>query len=244
MHHIFKVGTRGYGVQFDELLATEFATTTNVYVLQREQSILVFDTFLGSQGMEEMIRELNLEGKPVIVVNSHSDWDHVWGNGYFAGARIIAHRSFSEALQRRRDSDLATYGQYVMGEANPLLPTEVFEESLELGEGMQLIHTPGHTADSITLWDSRDKILYVGDNAEDPIPSCIDLKNIEAHRKTLERYLTFDFRWIAPGHGNIFQRKVLEENLNYLKHWKDIKYEAPPYRKNHLENLKLNEENE
>ena len=36
--------------------------------------------------------------------------------------------------------------------------------SLDLGERrLELLHTPGHTADSIMLWDQRQKILFTGD---------------------------------------------------------------------------------
>ena len=55
----------------------------------------VCDTFLGPDSMKDIARIIKDNGhheKPVVVFNSHADWDHVWGNCYFEDAMIISHR--------------------------------------------------------------------------------------------------------------------------------------------------------
>jgi glyoxylase-like metal-dependent hydrolase (beta-lactamase superfamily II) len=42
-------------------------------------------------------------GRPQLVVNTHEDGDHVWGNQLFEGAEIIAHRSVRERMPQVAD---------------------------------------------------------------------------------------------------------------------------------------------
>ena len=43
-----------------------------------------------------------IAGREVLVVNSHADWDHPWGNNYFTGERratIIGHELCRARMQ-------------------------------------------------------------------------------------------------------------------------------------------------
>jgi cyclase len=85
---IKKVGRRGTLFTFYDL-----GIPTNVYVINAKQYVYILDTYLGPDIMK-MINQYIKEqygNKQVIVVNSHSHWDHVWGNSFFSPTIIISH---------------------------------------------------------------------------------------------------------------------------------------------------------
>ena len=68
-----EIGTRGLLFTFDD------PYKTNLYAMNGEKFLFICDTFLGPDSMNEVIVELKKKGffpKPVIVFNSHHDYDH------------------------------------------------------------------------------------------------------------------------------------------------------------------------
>ncbi len=68
------------------------------------------------------------------------------------------------------------------------------------------IHTPGHTAGSICLYDPRSKILFAGDTIrynglklEGPPPQFT--LDMEAARNSVKKISRLDFTALLPGHG-------------------------------------------
>lgn len=240
------IGSRGRVFTFDDLVASPYGTTTNVFVLEAGPRMLVCDTYLGPEALRPALGGLVDTRQEVVVVNTHADWDHVWGNCLFRGARIIGHRLCRERMMSSGQAELARYDAWRRGEITLLPPTVTFEEHFELPDfDAELFHTPGHTPDSISLYDRRDRVLLVGDNAERPIPSCIDPENVEAHVQSLKRYLTYRCETIVPGHGEFLTRADIQANIEYLeavRRGDTSRYEQPPYRLNHLENLRRTRE--
>ncbi len=227
---------------FDDLVASPFGTTTNVYALEADRRLLVCDTYLGPGALQPALEELMRDREEVVVVNTHADWDHVWGNCLFATGRIIGHRLCRERLLAGGEADRAAYACWQRGVVRLVPPGVTFEARLELPEfDAELFHSPGHTGDSITLYDRRDRVLVVGDNAERPIPSCIDPANLDAHIRSLKAYLGVAFDAIVPGHGELLTAADIEANIAYLEALRQgdtSRYEEPPYRLNHMENLR------
>jgi cyclase len=236
------IGSRGRLVTFDDLVASPYGTTTNIYVLEAGRRLLVCDTYLGPDALRPALAGLLQDVREVVVVNTHADWDHVWGNCLFPGARIIGHRLCRERLKEIGETDLSKFARWQRGPIMLVPPTVTFEDRLDLPEfDVQLFFTPGHTPDSISLYDSKDRVLVVGDNAERPIPSCIDPANLEAHVDSLAQYLTYDFETVVPGHGELLSEANIRADIEYLQALRrgdTSPYEQEPYRLNHLENLR------
>lgn len=214
-----KVGSRGTMVTYQELADTEFACTSNIYIISCSGEMVVIDTFLGPRIMADTFQELEANAKEVkIVINTHSDWDHIWGNSYFKNSMIVAHKNFAEYLMKTDTEEFQELEKYAEGPIEIIHPTLTFDKRIYFEKlGIEVFYSPGHTGDSISIYDTKDKILIVGDNCESPIPSYVNGLLLEEHLESLKNYLTYDFEFIIPGHGKMMTRQDLVDNIQYIE---------------------------
>lgn len=113
--------------------------------------------------------------KPVFLVNSHGDGDHVGGNDFFG-----------EALMH--PAEFAYYKMKNPTKAANLLP--LWEgEIIDLGTmKFEVIHIPGHTPGSIALLDRENKRLIGGDSIQKGnILMCGQGRDFDAYIASMER---------------------------------------------------------
>jgi len=241
---ITPIGSRGVLFTFFYLQDTGFGVTTNVYVINAENYVFVCDTFLGPESMKEVKRyiEMNFRNKPIIVFNSHYDWDHIWGNCTFGSSLILSHETCRDNIIEKAEQELKFYSEYRMGEVKIISPTNTFTDELTFyKEGVKFFYSPGHTSGSASCVDLIDRILFAGDNLEEPIPYLQD-KDIKSYQRTLKKYLRLKVTTVIPGHGEISDKSLIKDNLNYLSSLinnQAEEYLASKYKKTHLENLRL-----
>ncbi|ANL50637.1 MULTISPECIES: MBL fold metallo-hydrolase [Rhizobium] len=191
-----------------------------------------FNVLIDTLGTSELCRtaldllEERAGAGPLIVVNSHMDWDHFWGNAAVAGrAPIIAHAT---ALDRLRDP--ATKQVLInkvgedsrFGDVEIIGPDITFSGSMTLNGGdltLELIHTPGHTPDHIAVWIPELRICLAVDAVEYPIPevwsrSAADLQLI---RSSLQRIRDLNARLVIPAHGRTSSPSIVDANLAYFE---------------------------
>ncbi|MHA1882252.1 MAG: MBL fold metallo-hydrolase [Candidatus Thorarchaeota archaeon] len=229
------------------LFTFEKPITANVYVIMGDEFVFILDTYCGPTSMErvkQFLREEGQDDKQVIVFNSHADWDHIWGNCTFKSSIIIAHEKSRDRIQNEGEEILAKYAHYKTGEV-VLVPANLsFEKRIIFeGEGVEFYYSPGHTVDSASCYDSKDRVLFVGDNIETPIPYVNNLE-FETYIATLDEYLTRDSRAVIAGHDPV-QRddKLIRENRQYLVHFSnwdiDMEKMEELHRSQHLNNLSI-----
>ncbi len=239
-----EIGKRGFLFTFFEL----DNCPTNVFVINGKDHLFICDTFLGPDSMEEMkshVRSFS-EEKPFVVFNSHSHWDHIWGNCAFPSSVIISHTLCRETIMKEAESELQQYEEYKMGNVKIVLPTLTFTQSVFFpDEDVTFFHTPGHTKDSASCLDHVDNTLFVGDNIEEPIPYLFsDALGLYVH--TLKEYLRIDATTVIPGHGTIPDESIITENVDYVEAFMrndTEKYEKGKYQFLHQMNLKIQREN-
>lgn len=244
---IQEIGSRGVVFTFDDLSSENYECPTNIYLIKGEKYLYICDTFLGPQsmiGVKDYIRKLKLS-KPIVLFNSHYDWDHHWGNCAFDSAMIIGNRLCYDLILKHGEEDKEEQKNYLRGEIVITPPNLLFCEELKFIEDeIIFFHSPGHTKDSSSCYDSKDKILYAADNIEEPIPYIrSNLDGIKKYVKSLNRYLEMDFTILIPGHGKISDRKFLQLNLDYLSAFPDliepvnVEKNSKQYYMIHLQNL-------
>ncbi len=192
----------------------------NVYVVVGETSLFVCDTFCGPEPMRELMTQLSKRyslPSRLIIFNSHADYDHIWGNCHFEGKLIIGHELCRKRVITEWENVLEKYSSHQRGNVFRLPPNMTFREKLDFAEEeIEFFHTPGHTRDSASCFDKRDRVLFVGDNIESPIPY-INQMNIQEYKATLGGYLQADAKLILSGHDPPQDNlDLVRANLEYV----------------------------
>lgn len=214
-----KVKTRGYLFTFDDLIE-EYKCETSIYAINSNKYIFICDTYLGPRIMEKIAEYLKeaCGEKPVVVFNSHSDWDHVWGNCYFQNELIISHRLCRERIERTGAESLEILlSRYQRGAVRLVSPNLIFEHEICFpDEGVRFFYTPGHTVDSASCFDEFDVVVYAGDNIESPNPY-IQWDNLKEYKTTLENYMEMGCEVFISAHSGLVDKDIINENIKYIK---------------------------
>ncbi|MDC7744704.1 MULTISPECIES: MBL fold metallo-hydrolase [Rhizobium] len=174
----------------------------------------------------DLLDEKEAKTRPLMVVNSHMDWDHFWGNAAIAGrAPIIAHAA---TLDRLRDPSTQqvlkdkTSKDSRFGNVEIIGPDITFSSSMTLNGGdltLELIHTPGHTPDHIAIWIPELRICLAVDAVEYPIPEVWSRSASDLHliRSSLQKIRDLDARLVIPAHGRTWSPSTVDANLAYFE---------------------------
>lgn len=221
---IKEIGQRGLILSFDPM--EEWIT--NIYICFAKNHTYLVDTYCGPDTMvpvKDLIRQ-QAGDKPLVVVNTHFHWDHIWGNCAFPEETIIAHEMCRTLADKNWDQQIAQNQQFQIGKVVKHLPTKLIKESWKdpLDE-VQIIHTPGHTIDSISFHDLKDGVLFVGDNVEYPLPY-VESPDLDQYIRTLNHYLAMDYRFMISGHSEFTDDDLIHENIRYLE---NLKNQIPQY---------------
>jgi len=189
------------------------------------EGIVIIDTLPFPEETREMLRFLKRRSKNDVfyVILTHHHSDHTYGTCFLPG-QVIAHEYCRQLLAR--------YGQQLLSAdqaQNPelsqvrvKLPEVVFERgtlSLRVGKKtITLLHTPGHSRDSISVYVREDKVLFAGDLVM-PVPYIVG-GDRQAMRKSLRRIGDLALDNIVQGHGSVLLRgeipEALETSYQYL----------------------------
>ncbi len=191
----------------------------NIHLIAGRKYNYLIDTGLGSVSVEPVLEYLKGNSNLVIVINTHHDWDHIWGNGSFQDHTIISHWRCRDRIIEEWDEMLAANKQYVAGEVSMCLPNLVFDDTLYFPDDrIRLIFTPGHTLDSISVLDEVERVINVGDNIGDTVDEivpCIETAK-EVYVNTLLRYQALDIRSCVSGHNIVLGKDVFDTILKAL----------------------------
>ncbi|MCP3940887.1 MAG: MBL fold metallo-hydrolase [Desulfobacteraceae bacterium] len=193
-------------------------------VICGDKKVVVLDTLSHPRDMETL--STLIQGRALIIVYTHADWDHIWGTGglIWEDARIIAHTACLERFNT--DVPVTLHEKQLVEPARwngvqLVPPNETFQDEfcLDLGSlTLRFYHLPGHTQDSIVVFLEQYGILFMGDTVETPFP-CLEKQS------PLFRWITRLQRWesdpgvktVIPAHGDMGGRKIIQRNIAYLQ---------------------------
>jgi len=152
------------------------AEETISYLILGEKQALLFDTGMGISDIRKVTAELT--HLPIIVLNSHTHNDHVGGNWQFETVYgMDADFTRANAKGSRQDAQEELGPGMICGD----LPTGFDSRSYATrpwkisrflhdhdkinlgGRTLEIISTPGHTPDAISLLDRARGLLFSGD---------------------------------------------------------------------------------
>jgi len=146
------------------------------YLILGQQKALLFDTGMGISDIRALVTQLTR--LPVIVLNSHTHNDHVSGNWQFD---TIYSMDTDFSRQNAKGSIADAQAEIAPGEICGQLPknfdpktyrtkpwhiTQYLHDGDKLDLGartIEVLSTPGHTPDSISLLDRANQLLFTGD---------------------------------------------------------------------------------
>ncbi len=146
------------------------------YLITGQRKALLFDTGMGIGDIKKATSQLTK--LPIVVLNSHTHHDHVGGNWQFdtiygmdtnftrANARGSRDAAQAEVAPSELCRDLPTGFDKQKYETKPWKITAYKHDGdrLDLGDRiLEVIATPGHTPDSISLLDREHGLLFTGD---------------------------------------------------------------------------------
>ena len=155
------------------------------------------------------------------VIYTHCHHDHTGGGELFPKATIYAHPLCAFKLRYQDENCIHSLKYQLPLPAH--LPDKLLEEGDTYTNGdysFTVIHTPGHTDDSICLLEKNHKILFSADTVfVKGIPPLItDSGSIGSLIYSIEKLQQYDIELILPGHGPLEKNVVeclikLKENL-------------------------------
>jgi len=178
----------------------------------------IIDTGLGCGSVAPIINYIKSNKKSTIVVNTHHDFDHVWGNCAFENSFIISHKTCLDFLEAKWDESFKAHSCLANGAVHKCLPNLAFDKSLSFDDGVEIFHTPGHTAGCISVYDAVDKVLHAGDNIGDSNEEIVPYINTDrdTFKQLIETYRRYDFEICLSGHNSPQPKSVLDKMQSQL----------------------------
>ncbi len=190
---------------------------TNATVVETPDLILVVDPTWLPQEIEEIRQWVaSRPAKPLFVLFTHGDYDHIVGFGAFPGATLIGSAALpgrpdrEKILAQIREFDETYYIDRQYPVAYPVLDVEVATDGQTLQTGgtvLTFYQAPGHTRDGIFTVVEPFGILLAGDYLSDiEFPF---LEDSVQYQQTLHKAEVLveqgSIRLLIPGHGGATQ---------------------------------------
>lgn len=217
----------------ERVLVCRNGPLVDTFIVVTERYVVLVDTVINpatARTMVDYARSYRTDGRQLLVVNTHADYDHAWGNQIFAGpqaefpAPIIATRLCAEQFQH---PDAAAFLQQrqtqepaIFGEVRLTPPTLLFDERLFIDGGdlmLLLFATPGHTPDHLAIYIPEIETLLAADGAELPFPLARTVAGLPLMRQSLVQMAALNPQTVLYCHAPVtIGPQLLQDNIAYF----------------------------
>lgn len=171
----------------------------NCYVIDLDDKKIVIDTGarVDKNHIEMFLSKIVPFEKVTHVILTHLHSRHAGNLDLFPNARFFA--APDEIAQLKKDSSKLIQDDAL---AKKIAGID-FESALSLDiPGIQVIHTPGHTAGSCCILLPEDKIIFTGDTllGNGPGHPHTPTGNMDSLRSSLAMLVNCNYKIICPGH--------------------------------------------
>lgn len=231
------------GVEVLEISVSVMGRESIIYptVLKDEENVVLVDAgFPGEENLLKISEEMGRKGISLGHINkiilTHQDLDHIGGvasirNGCLSEIEILSHGLEKPYIQGEKRPIKITDEVIAGLEA---LPNEwrrqfkaVFQnppkvkvdkeivdgEEVPIGDGVVVIHTPGHTSGHISLYVKESKTLIAGDalnlkNGKLYGPDPQQTVDMTLAMKSIEKLMKYDIETVICYHGGVYKGDV------------------------------------
>ena len=229
---VYDIGHNVYAIyepyQFQEVIS---------YLIMGEEKAILWDTGNGIGDMKQLVNEL--WNKEVIVVNSHSHFDHVGSNYQFDVVHVFNHPTMIHIMEHGIDQEVidSNYGPETYSYQSPIdyqpmsyrrCNYQTFDEDVVFDLGrrrFRVLHTPGHSMDSIMLVNDDEKLLFTGDTYYPAQLYCFTEGTFDAYVQTMVKLanLYIDYTLVTSHNEPIREGNVLKEVAEFFQNILDNK---------------------
>jgi cyclase len=152
------------------------------------------------------------------VILTHYHADHTYGAYLFQNAQVVSHSLCRDWIARHGQTSLdeARAQTPELADARLRVPEIVFtgnEMTLQMGnKTLQILHSPGHTQDSIVVHIKEDRILFAADTVM-PVPYIVD-GDLKAFVESLKMIRALSLENVVQGHGEVVLRGEINETID------------------------------
>ena len=166
---------------------------------------VLIDPGVNRYTIDEVYTYKGFAAKPPIhtIIHTHNHFDHAAGT--------------TEYLKMWKDLDVIAFSK------SDLITKKAYDGlQIDLGyDTLRILHTPGHTADSIAIYLEKEKALFTGDT---PIFIRTNLGSYHRHFvRVLERFHSMEISAIYSGHDNPMTKNIKEYLHASIKNVKNSK---------------------
>lgn len=180
--------------QFEEVIS---------FLIAGEDMALLFDTGLGIGDIRDVVEQLT--DLDVVVLNSHTHYDHIGGNHQFETIYAMdTEFTRGRSINGRPHEAVAEFVSegwiwmplpegFIKDEyhSHPFAITRMIAEGDVIdvgGRRLEILETPGHAPDSICLIDRENRILFTGDTFYlAPLYAHVDGSDFEDYARSAAR---------------------------------------------------------
>ncbi|WKA50196.1 MBL fold metallo-hydrolase [Planococcus liqunii] len=201
---------------------------TNTTLIEGKEECFLFDPTYYPHELEHI--KGALPDKPLNLIYTHADWDHIAGFSAFSYGHTIGHQQVKEQndqLEKARSFDLEWYVARNKELNFPRIDEEIVGETTKVvsDDTLYFLPIPGHTSDMMATFFVERKVVVAGDILSDlefPFIFHSSRKYVKSLQKMKEKIMEHAIHTLIPGHGRpilnsqpeILQR--IEDDLAYL----------------------------
>jgi glyoxylase-like metal-dependent hydrolase (beta-lactamase superfamily II) len=213
---------------------------SNAGLIVGDSASVLIDTLFDlrlTAAMLESMAPLTRSAAIDVVVNTHANGDHCYGNQLVDGAEIIASSAAAHEMSdvppammaalNKADGEIGElfrsfFGDFTFDDIELTLPTRTFEGRLDLdvgGRSIELIEVgPAHTKGDAIAWVPDTKTVFTGDIlfiGGAPIVWAGPLENWIA---ACDLISALDVEVVVPGHGPVTDKAGVARVRDYLSY--------------------------
>ncbi len=225
-NHVEVLPNQGWDAR---ILVCRNAPLVDTYLIITRRYVVVVDTMINPATAQHLLAlaQPHLTGKrSLLVVNSHADYDHCWGNQVFAalgvpilGSRqslpVYTHPDTLDWLAQVRAAEPAIFADVVL-----VPPTILFDQGITIDGGdltLEIFATPGHTRDHTSLYLPEIQTLLTADAAELPFPLAHSATGLPQLRESLARLAALHATTVLHCHAPVdMGGQLVHDNLAYF----------------------------
>ena len=197
----------------------------NTYVIKDDLSIIIDPG--PTQFLPDLVASLFKDGidpKDIdIITNTHLHLDHCWANEAFkevSGAKILSHPLHKKFYDKTLIEASKNFGFLPEG-----FKEDGYLDNNKLNTGdmeFELIHSPGHSPDSICFYNKKEKILICGDVIFSGNTGRVDGPGGDGEelKRSIEELSQLEIEYLLPGHMDIVATaEEVKSNFEFVRRY-------------------------